>query len=288
MYCDAHCHPWDCIGLIKSGGIVKSGGAVKTGEIKNSAADDMEAAIGGTAFAASSWNLEQFEYHEGLAARLESNAPAVLCFALHPQFPAYALSPDFMRETGNHCSHIIEDTMLLLQTLAKAGRLGAVGETGFDLFDDKYRQTEKLQEEIFINHLETAIKYNLPMVVHVRKAMHKVFAYVNELKKLPAVIFHSWHGTTGEGDSLLCRGVNAFFSFGAAIVNNHKLAQISCAHFPIERILFETDAPYIPPQGKTFSSWADLPLTYSTAAHLRSAPVPEDVIQNNFFRAFDL
>ena len=91
-----------------------------------------------------------------------------------------------------------------------------------------------------------------------------------------------------EGEALLRRGINAFFSFGAAIINNHKLAQASCAALPLNRLLFETDAPYIPPQGKTFSSWPDLEFTYQTAAKLRSKPVPPDLIAENFYRAFGI
>lgn len=186
--------------------------------------------------------------------------------------------------------------MNLLESLAKEGRLGAVGETGFDLYNDEFRATEKLQDEIFAAHLETALRYDLPMVLHVRRAMHKVFAHTAALKKLPAVIFHSWPGTMGEGESLLRRGVNVYFSFGTVITLNHKEAIHCCANIPGERLLTETDAPYQPLRGAEFSRWADLPLIVKTAGLLRKeAGKPgadpeelEKIVEENFRTAFEV
>jgi TatD DNase family protein len=124
--------------------------------------------------------------------------------------------------------------------------------------------------------------------------MHKIFACTGELKKLPGVIFHSWPGTLGEGEALLRRGVNAYFSFGAPILTNRKEARRCCALFPAERLLLETDAPYQPPRGRAFSSWQDLPLICRGAADLRKEAgspggTPEELealTEANFFRAF--
>ena len=245
MYCDAHCHIFDLLEYIDK--------------------EELLLMLKGTACAASSWNLEQFEFHESLAkkAAAEGDAPVVLCFAVHPQLPE-------IDEDGQYNKQQIEEALFLLEKLAKEKRISAVGETGFDLYGEEFRSTEKFQDEIFEHHLETALTYNLPMVLHVRRALHKIFFHTGRLKKLPAVIFHSWPGTLGEGEVFLQRGVNAYFSFGSAIVNNHKKAQRSCALFPSDRILIETDAPYMPPRGKAFSSMQDLPLIYKTASDLRS------------------
>jgi TatD DNase family protein len=124
--------------------------------------------------------------------------------------------------------------------------------------------------------------------------MHKIFAHTGELKKAPPVIFHSWPGTLGEGEALLRRGVNAYFSFGAPVLGSRKETRRCCALLPPERLLLETDAPYQPPRGKTFSSWGDLPLICRAAAALRKeAGSPcaahkelEALTEANFFRAF--
>jgi TatD DNase family protein len=184
----------------------------------------------------------------------------------------------------------------LLESLAAGGRLRAVGEAGFDLYGPAFRETEKLQDEIFARHLEAALRCGLPLVLHVRRAMHKIFALSGGLKKLPAVVFHSWPGTAGEGEALLRRGINAYFSFGSAILLNHKEARRCCALFPAGRLLTETDAPYQPPRGREFSRWADLPLILEGMAELRreagtfdgAAGDLEKTADENFRRAFML
>jgi TatD DNase family protein len=132
------------------------------------------------------------------------------------------------------------------------------------------------------------------MVIHVRRAMHKIFAASSELKKCRAVIFHSWPGTMGEGEALLRRGINAFFSFGNTIMLNHREAMRCCALFPVERVLTETDAPFQPLRGKNFSCYADLGRILEAMAALRhedgganaSAAEMEKIVENNFRAAF--
>ena len=260
---DAHCHIWDTL------------------KFQKGAEDERRKTK--TACAASSWDLEQFEYHESLAkkARAEGAPPVFCCFAIHPQ-----LAPDFP-----------SDGIALLRLLAAEGRLAAVGETGFDFYNDIYRAAEKEQEEIFASHLETALQYSLPMVLHVRKAMNKIFPFAKELKKLPAVVFHYWSGTKGEGEALLKRGINAYFSFGSIVLKNHKEAVACAARLPLDRILFETDAPYQPLRGKEFSSFADLKEICSCIAGLRNETGSNEIggegveafekkIDENFFRVF--
>jgi len=217
---DAHCHPQDLLEYNKNA--------------------EEERRQTGTAIAASSWNLEEFEYHESLAkkAREEGAPPVFCCFALHPQLSE---GGDFSYTAG----------LELLQSLAEEERLDAVGETGFDLYNEGFRAGEKIQDEMFIRHLEIALRHSLPLVLHVRRAMHKIFPFTGELKKVPAVVFHSWPGTRGEGEALLRRGINAYFSFGSVVLKNHKEAIASAAQLPPERLLLETDAPYQPLRGKT-------------------------------------
>jgi TatD DNase family protein len=214
----------------------------------------------GAACAASAWGLEEFECHEALArrSRAEGAAPFLLCFAVHPQLPA-----------GN--GQAVQGSLETLAVLAAEGRLDAVGETGFDLYNDAYRATEGEQESLFAAHLEIAAARGLPLVLHLRRAMHKVFAHGGALRKLPAVVFHSYPGTLAEGKALLRRGINGYFSFGTPLLLNHKTAMAAWAGLPAERLLLETDAPYQPLRGRAFSSWADLPAILAGGAALRRA-----------------
>jgi TatD DNase family protein len=76
-------------------------------------------------------------------------------------------------------------------------------------------------------------------------------------------------GTAEEGASLLRRGVNAYFSFGAPVIQNHKTAIRACASAPQDQLLLETDAPYQPLRGREFSRWSDLAAILRGAAAIR-------------------
>jgi TatD DNase family protein len=262
MLTDAHCHPFDLAEHFP-------------------AAEDQRRQLG-VICATSATTREEFTYCEQLHKMPRHGMPPVLpCFAVHPQMPVVM-------------HNAVQDSLSALETLAAEGRLSAVGETGFDLYNAAFRQTENIQDELLPSHLETALRYNLPLVLHVRRAMHKIFAHSDKLKKCHAVIFHSWSGTMGEGEALLRRGINAFFSFGNTIMLNHREASRCCALLPRERLLTETDAPFQPLRGKNFSCYADLVRILETMTVLRGETVPsnedislmENSIEHNFRDAF--
>ena len=248
MLTDAHCHPFDLQAYFPG-------------------AEEERRRLG-VMCAASASTLEEFEYCEGLV----NNVPLLPCFGVHPQQLSMNNEQFTMTE--------------VLDELASGGRLAAVGETGFDLFNASFRESEKAQDEVFAVHLEIALRYELPLVIHVRRAMHKIFAHAGMLKKCRAVVFHSWPGTMGEGQALLGRGINAFFSFGTTIMLNHRRAMQCCALLPAERLLAETDAPYQPLRGRDFSGYADLMEIIRTIEVLRGQTEMENIIEKNFQSVF--
>jgi TatD DNase family protein len=233
------------------------------------------------ACAASAWNEEDFSYNSA-AAESPLSPPVALCFAVHPQLPAESRS-----------EKQIEDSLSFLHRAALEKRIDAVGETGFDLFGDKFRITEKIQDALFAEHIGIAHNNRLPLVIHARKAAQKIFSWSKELKKIRAVVFHSYSGTEDEALSLLKRGVNAYFSFGNVLRLNHKQAMRACAALPAERLLVETDAPYQAPMGKAFSSYGDITAVIAKAAELRSVSGKpcakeelESITDGNFYTVY--
>jgi TatD DNase family protein len=268
MAADAHAHPRDLLALFPG-------------------AEEERRRLG-VPCAASAWNGEEFALHRKLAAAADRDGapPCRLCFAVHPQLP---------RMTGTAAGESgFGPSLDLLAELAAAGTLAAVGETGFDLYGAAFRETENIQDELFKVHLEIALAYKLPLVLHVRRAMHKIFPHTRSLKRLPAVVFHSWPGSPDEGFTLLRRGIPAFFSFGTILMLNHRRAIQSCGVFPADRLLLESDAPWQPPRGRAFSSWADIPGILRAAAEIRKetgAPGGdpaelERITDENFYRVF--
>jgi TatD DNase family protein len=265
MFVDAHCHPFDLAARLGLGAAALSA--------------EEERRNLGVICASSSSALEEFEYCEGLSvqANADNAAPLLPCFAVHPQMAA---------DQGASDQKKLRDSLSVLDMLAAQGRLCAVGETGFDLYNACFKETEKIQDELFAVHLETALRYDLPLVIHSRRAMHKIFASASELKKCRAVVFHSWSGTQGEGEALMRRGINVFFSFGAAITLNHREAMRCCAAFPAENLLTETDAPFQPPRGREFSSYADIGAVLAAMEALRGGIKMEKIIEKNFRAVF--
>jgi TatD DNase family protein len=279
MVCDAHCHPFN---LVRKNGCLEEDACRADLYCVSSAA-----------------TLEEFEYNEALSRKRVSlgRLPFVSGYGVHPQFPRYLAEHEASphESTAPQADGVctlrgesMQPYLDTLHTLAGEGRLGAAGECGFDLFDEAYRETEKIQDDLFIPHLELALEKGLPLVLHVRRAMHKIFFHAKALKRCSSVIFHSWPGTQGEGEALLRRGVNAFFSFGNTVTLNHREQIRCCAAFPLERILTETDAPYQSLTGKQYSSWNDLTVILKTMADLRKTGVQELEAQvyDNFLHCY--
>ena len=151
----------------------------------------------------------------------------------------------------------------------KYDKIFAIGECGFDLFTDEYKSTFAEQKEIWNAQLELAIKYDKPIIVHCRKGMCHIFESIEQLKKLRAVIFHSFSGSVTEAVSLRKKGVNAFFSFGKPILNGNKNAMDCVKNLPLEWLLLETDSPYQTLKGEVFTSPTDILKVYTQFVKLR-------------------
>ena len=243
MVFDAHCHPADLLRKFPQA--------------------EAERRSAGVSCFASAWNEADFTLHEALSQEaLRDNAPEMrLCFGAHPQLTALA--------PASRISGIVD----FMEAIAAQGRLDGIGETGFDLYDERFRRFEAAQDGLFALHLDLALRKGLPLVIHARKAMHKVFGQAKALKKLRAVIFHSYSGTLGEARSLLRRGINGYFSFGNQLVMGRKETRRCCAGLPLDRLLVETDSPYQNLPGTGFSHWGDLRAIIQAMAALRTRRV---------------
>lgn len=189
--------------------------------------------------------------------------PLLVSFGVHPQLP-------------------VPDEENRIAELASSGGIDAVGECGFDLFDAAYAATEREQSARFSAMADIALANGLPLVVHARKAMDRLFRASRELSRARAVVFHAWPGSAAEGKAFLARGVNAFFSLGASALAGRRRSIDSLRGLPADRLLVETDAPYQPsprsfraPDSPPHSRPADLPSIIASLAAIRGVP-PEE------------
>lgn len=182
--------------------------------------------------------------------------------------------PPFVSSFGIHPQWAVWQNADFLARLCEQGRLAAIGEAGFDFFGDRPErvrnpENEAAQRAAFEYQLELAERFGLAILLHLRKATDLAFAYAPRLRRLRAAVFHSYSGTAGEAEALLAKGVNAYFSFGSAILNGHKRAIAACASAPAERLLAETDAPWQPPRGSAFCRPEHLGAVLEGMARLR-------------------
>ena len=196
-------------------------------------------------------NIEEVEFVENfIAGNSETAQKLKISFGIHPQDPQ-------------------EKELKTLEKLIAENRIAAVGEIGLDRFSEEFASTFDLQKKLFAVQLEIAEKAELPVILHIRKAIPEVFEQILQLKKIKKVVFHSFSGTAEEAKSILNHGVNAYFSFGNALLNGHKKAVEAVRVLPEERILTETDAPYQPKKGDTFSKPSDILLIQEKIREIR-------------------
>ena len=196
--------------------------------------------------------LQEVEFVEDFIAKNpETSSKLKISFGIHPQDPQ-------------------ENRLEILENLISEKRITAVGEIGLDRFNAEFTKTIELQKKLFAAQLEIAEKAGLPVILHIRKAIPEIFDQIQALKRLKKVIFHSYSGTAAEAESILNHGVNAFFSFGNAVLNGHKKALETIKILSENRILTETDAPYQPKKGDDFSKPQDIILIEEKIKEIRS------------------
>lgn len=201
----------------------------------------------------------------------------------------YACQGKYFASFGIHPQSVLEergydDDFFFLETLIKKRKIVAAGEIGLDFFTPELKSKSPLQVELFERQLSLALENSLPVVLHLRKSIEKIFTYSKPLSKLPSVVFHSFPGTVMEAMSLLNHKINGFFSFGKPVLNGRK-ASVKCVEsLPLDRILLETDAPYQTLKGEEFTNPGDIKKVYSAAARLRN--VDEESLSDQIFKNF--
>jgi TatD DNase family protein len=201
--------------------------------------------------------------------------------------------PPFVSSFGIHPQQAVWKHADFLERLANEGKIAAIGEAGFDFYGDRPErvrspENESAQRAVFEYQLELALRYGLPLLLHLRKAMDLAFEYAPRLKRLRAAIFHSFPGSGDDARSLLAKGVEGFFSFGTPVINGNKRAAAACASVPEGRLLSETDAPWQPPKGAEYCRFEDLNRVVEGMAVLRNSErsALELALARNFTTAF--
>ena len=130
--------------------------------------------------------------------------------------------------------------------LAADPRVVAVGETGLDRHWD--RTPFGMQQDFFERHLRLAHDLGLPVIIHSRDCHRDVVEQLAALGRPVRGVLHSFTGTWEEAEELLALGLHLSFA-GMLTFANKSLDPLraAAAQVPLDRLLVETDAPYLTP-----------------------------------------
>ena len=176
-----------------------------------------------------------------------------------------------------------------LEALCRHEKVVAVGEIGLDYYwqDNPPRE---FQQAVFRRQIELALRLDLPIIVHDREAHGDSLAVVLDYPELRGV-FHCFSGSPEMAEELLRRGWYLGFD-GPVTYKNARRAPEVVAATPLDRIVVETDAPYmspVPNRGKRNDS-RNLPYIVEKLAEWKGIS-PEEMAQavwNNGLRLFGL
>lgn len=177
-----------------------------------------------------------------------------------------------------------------IESLAAHEKVVAIGETGLDYYRDL--SPRYAQQEAFRQHLRLAHKLSMPVVVHSRNAWRDVIRILDE-EGIPAkgVVMHCFPSEPDFADAALSRGCFLGLAGPVTFSNSSVLRNIA-GSTPMDKMLVETDAPYLAPhpyRGKR-NEPSYLPLIVNTIAQVKEVQ-PEEIARHttaNALRIFGI
>lgn len=202
---------------------------------------------------------------------LSTVGPMLELHSRYPQntFVAMGLHPTEVRETWRDDLAKIEDYFLNASV-----RYVAVGEIGIDLYWDQTFRDEQMK--VFARQIEVALERNLPIIIHCRDGLDEALEVLDSASSVPRGVFHSFGGSVEDVARIRKTGDFYFGINGIVSFKNSRLREVLPAIGP-DRILLETDAPYLAPvphRGKR-NETSFLPATATVVADALGLTVTE-------------
>jgi len=143
-------------------------------------------------------------------------------------------------------NHNFEETPLGLRELIAENRewIVAIGEIGTDASSEELKNCIGEQRELLRKQCELALEHDLPVIVHTRNSLKKALEVLDGLKKMPRGQFHCFSHDEAGVKEVLSRGFCV--SFCGNIAWSKRVARL-VPLVPIERLLLETDSPFMLP-----------------------------------------
>jgi TatD DNase family protein len=170
----------------------------------------------------------------------ESISPLLALCSQYPKICKPAL--------GLHPTSVDENYEATLSTIYQSIRNNtnciAIGEIGVDLYWDKTHVAE--QCKAFKTQIEWALELDLPIIIHQRDSFDEILMVLNQFgSKLPRGVFHCFGGTLEQAQTILDKGF--YLGIGGVVTFKKSTLPEVLAQIPIQKLVIETDAPYLSP-----------------------------------------
>ena len=136
--------------------------------------------------------------------------------------------------------------LALVEDLASHPRVRAVGETGLDYYRTRDEAGQAVQRDAFAAHIAMATAHGKTLVVHDRDAHADVLAVLDSAGIPARVVMHCFSGDADFARACVDRGAYLSFAGPVTFKPNEEL-RAALAVTPLDRVLVETDAPYLTP-----------------------------------------
>lgn len=152
-------------------------------------------------------------------------------------FPMMGIHPCSVNEN-------YREELIKVERELATGKYIGVGEIGLDFYWEKTFIPQ--QEEAFVQQCRWAAEYRLPVSIHSRNATYRCIELLKqkELKNVTG-IFHCFSGSVEEAAEIIKLGM--YLGIGGVLTYKNSNLPETLKHFAPENIVFETDAPYLPP-----------------------------------------
>ena len=172
----------------------------------------------------------------------------------------------------NEVKDMTDEDYDTLRELSKLPKVVAIGEIGFDFYWDA--SDRDIQREHFERQLILARELDLPVIIHSRDAAQETYDLLEKYR--PRGVVHCYSGSAEMAQEILKLGMYIGFT-GVVTFKNAKKAVKAAAAVPMDRLLIETDCPYMSPEpnrGKRNSS-LNLPYVAQAIAELKGITAEE-------------
>ncbi len=168
------------------------------------------------------------------------------------------------------------EALAAIRELVSRPGVVAIGEIGLDYHYDF--SAREHQREAFSRQLEMAIECKLPVVVHCREAQHDVAAIIEPLHaELAGGVMHCFGGDAAFAEQCLAWGFHISFAGNVTFPKAHKLRE-AARIVPLERLLVETDSPYLAPQPVRGQRCEPAHVEYTAACLAELKGIPLDAL----------